>query len=289
MTALAAGVVDGVAAESGDGETLDGIGDLRPRDSEADGAAVAGALGAGHDVGRDAPVLDAEPLVAGAAPGGLHFVADEDAAVVAHDALDNREIFLGRRDEARHALNRFADEAGDAAGGGAADQVLHVLGAAHLAIRILQAEGTAVAVGVVGVNHAGVGGPDAPGSLAGERHGLRGTAVIGVAQRHDLRTAGIAARRQNGGFVGFGAAVGEERFGQLAIGRERGDFLGKSRLRFIGVDGGDVLQGVHLAVDLGVDLLIAVAHADGDDAAQKIQVLIAVRVPDVLIFGARYH
>src|ERR1035441_6130102 len=210
MTALAAGVVDGVAAESGDGETLDGIGDLRPRDSATDGAAVAETLGAGHDVGRDAPVLDAEPLVAGAAPTGLHFVADEDAAVVAHDAFDNREVFLGRRDEAGHALNGFADEAGDAAGGGTADQVLHVLGAAHFAIRIFQTEGAAVAVSVVGMNHAGVGGPDAPRPLARERHGLRGTAVIGVAQRHDLRAAGIAARRRNGGLVGFGAAVGEE-------------------------------------------------------------------------------
>jgi len=55
------------------------------------------------------------------------------------------------------------------------------------------------------------------------------------------------------------------------------------------VDRGDVLQRVHLAVDLGVDFLIAVAHADGDDAAQEIQVLIAVGVPDVLVLGARHN
>src|ERR1035438_8736981 len=182
----------------------------------------------------------------------------------------------------------FADEAGDAAGGGTANQVLHVFGAFHFAIRVFQAQGTAVTVSVVGVNHAGVGGSNAPGSLAGERHGLGGTAVIAVAQRHDLRAAGIAARRQNGGLVGFSAAVGEKRLGQLTFGGKRRNLLGERRLRLIGVDGGDVLQCIQLAMDFGVDLLIAVAHADGDDAAQKIQVLIAVGVPDVLILGARY-
>ena len=33
--------------------------------------------------GVDAPVLDAEPLVAGAAPAGLHLVRDAQAAVIA--------------------------------------------------------------------------------------------------------------------------------------------------------------------------------------------------------------
>ena len=99
------------------------------------GHAVAEALGAGHDVGRDAPLLDAEPLAAGAAPAGLHFVADEDAAVIAHDLLDDLEVFLGRRDEAADALDRLGDEAGDAAAGGGADQLLHVLRAADFADR----------------------------------------------------------------------------------------------------------------------------------------------------------
>ena len=40
-------------------------------------------------------------------------------------------------------------------------------------------------------------------------------AVIGVAQRHDVGIAGVAAGGQDGGFVGLGAAIGEERFGQL--------------------------------------------------------------------------
>ena len=67
--------------------------------------------------GRHAVMLNAEPFVAGAAPGGLHFVADEDAAVIPHDAGDDPEVFLGRRDESADALDRLGNEAGDAAGG----------------------------------------------------------------------------------------------------------------------------------------------------------------------------
>ena len=122
----------------------------------ADGAAVGQALGAGDDVRRHAVLLDAEPLAAGAPPAGLHFVADEDAAVIAHDLLDDLEVLLGRRDEAAHALNRLGDEAGDAPAGGGADQLLQVLRAAHLAVGIGEAERAAIAVGVVRVHDAGL-------------------------------------------------------------------------------------------------------------------------------------
>ena len=40
-------------------------------------------------------------------------------------------------------------------------------------------------------------------------------------------------------------------------------------------------------VDLGVDLVVAVADADGHDAAEEIQILVAVGVPDILVLGAR--
>ena len=110
--------------------------------------------------------------------------------------------------------------------------------------------------------------------------------MVGVAQGHDLVAAGVAARGQDGGFVGFGPAVGEEAFGEAAAGRERGDLLGERGLRLIGEQGGDVLQGIELLVDLGIDLVVAVADAHGDDAAEEIQVLIAIGVPDVLVLGA---
>jgi hypothetical protein len=49
-----------------------------------------------------------------------------------------------------------------------------------------------------------------------------------------------------------------------------------------------MLQRVHLGMHFAVHFFIAVAHADGHDAAKKIQILVAVGVPDVLILGARY-
>ena len=41
-------------------------------------------------------------------------------------------------------------------------------------------------------------------------------------------------------------------------------------------------------VHFGVNLIVAVADADGDDAAEEIEILVAVGVPDVLIFRARH-
>ena len=104
------------------------------------------------------------------------------------------------------------------------------------------------------MHDAGLRRPQPPGALAGKRHGHGRAAVIGMAQRHDLGVAGVAARGQDGGLVGLGAAVGEERFGEPAAGRERGDLLRQRRLRLVGEHRGDVLQRVDLRVDLGVDL-----------------------------------
>ena len=66
-----------------------------------------------------------------------------------------------------------------------------------------------------------------------------------------------------------------------------GDLLRQRGLRLVGENGGDVLQRVHLPMDLRVDLIVAVADANRNDAAEEIEVLVAVRVPDILILGAR--
>src|ERR1019366_8729655 len=124
-------------------------GDLRFGYGKTDRAAVGEALGPRHDVRNHAPMLDAEPLAAGAPPAGLHLVADEDAAVIAHDLLHDLEVLPGRRDIAADALNGFGDEGRDPAAGGGADQFLQIQSAADFAIGIGQAEGAAVAIRVV--------------------------------------------------------------------------------------------------------------------------------------------
>ena len=119
-------------------------------------------------------------------------------------------------------------------------------------------------------------------------HGCGGAAVIGMAQGDDFGGAGVAAGGEDGGFVGFGAAVGEERFAQRAGGRDLGQFLAPAppaarwrrrwrRVRSLSI----------WAWTLALTVVVAVADADGDDAAEEIEVLVAIGVPDVLIFGMR--
>src|SRR2546430_9263577 len=55
---------------------------LRLRHGHADRHTVAHAFGAGDDVWRDFPMLDAEPFLAGASPAGLDFIVNVEAAVL---------------------------------------------------------------------------------------------------------------------------------------------------------------------------------------------------------------
>ena len=98
--------------------------------------------------------------------------------------------------------------------------------------------------------------------------------------------AGIAAGGEDGGLVGFGTAIREETLGEFAAGRDPGHAFGERYLRLVRKHSGDVLQLAHLFHDLLVHGLVAVADADGDDAAEEIEVLVAVSVPDELVFGA---
>ncbi len=42
-------------------------------------------------------------------------------------------------------------------------------------------------------------------------------------------------------------------------------------------------------MDLAIHLVVAMADADGDNAAEEIEILVPVRIPDVLVFAARDH
>ena len=173
-----------------------------------------------------------------------------------------------------------------AAAGGRADHVLGVLRALHFAIGIRQAEGAAVAVRVERVHDPRLRRAELPRALAGDPHRHGRAAVVGVAQRHDLGVAGVAARgRMAVSFASVPELVKKDLVSSPP-GVMRGDLLRERRLRLIGEDGGDVLERVELLVDFGVHLLVAVADAHGDDAAEEVEILVAVGVPDVLVLGA---
>ena len=63
------------------------------------------------------------------------------------------------------------------------------------------------------------------------------------------------------------------------------DFFGERDDLFVRVKRREMLQFVDLGVDLAGDFGIAVANGDGEDAAEKVEVLAALDVPDVLHFG----
>ena len=54
-------------------------------------------------------------------------------------------------------------------------------------------------------------------------------------------------------------------------------------------DGGDVLEFIDLGMDFGVDLIVAMADADSEDATEEIEILVAIGIPDKLVFGAFDH
>ena len=98
--------------------------------------------------------------------------------------------------------------------------------------------------------------------------------MIAVAQRDDFVIASVAARSQECSFVGLRSAVGEKALGEFPAGRDSGDALGEGGLRLIREYGGDVLQFVDLLMHLFIHLVIAMADADGDDAAEEIKILL---------------
>src|SRR5579864_2082551 len=139
---------DGISAESRDVRALEAARDFGSGYGEADRHSVGHALRARDHVRHDFPLLDAEPFLSGAAPACLHFVGDEERAVLLHDFENDFEILLGWSDEAADALNRLRDERGDVAAGAGLDEIFDVARASHFAIRIFQMQRAAVAVGI---------------------------------------------------------------------------------------------------------------------------------------------
>src|SRR5262249_24312559 len=189
------------------------------------GGAFGDAFVLGHDPGLHAVLLAAPPLAAGAAEAGLHLVADEHAAILAHDPDGDLEVLLGRRDEPAHALDGLGEEARDLAGRGRADQLVDVLGALHLAARIGESARTAVAVGRERVLDAGdLGRHRAPRRLRAERLRQHRAPRVAVPQRDDLAAPGVDLRHHDAGLVGLRAARGEVALLELAR-RDRGELL----------------------------------------------------------------
>ena len=107
-------------------------------------------------------------------------------------------------------------------------------------------------------------------------------------QRQEFIVARVHARREDGHFIGFRAAVGEIALLQFA-GRNRGHLFRQVHHGFGDEERGRVLDLVDLRFDLLRHLGVRVAHTDGHDAAQEVEKLLALDVPNVLALGMVNH
>ncbi len=86
------------------------VGYFRRGDGDAHGRAIGDALGHGHDVWLHAPMLDAEPVFAGASKAGLDLIADEEPPIASDDTHCDLKVFRRRGDKTAHPLDGLGQE-----------------------------------------------------------------------------------------------------------------------------------------------------------------------------------
>ena len=225
-------------------------------------------------------MLDAPHLRARPPEPGLNFVADEDAAVLPNDPDGRLEVLGRRRDEPSDSLDRLGQESGDATRRRGPDDVLDVVRARDPARRIGQVHRAAVAVRRRRVLDPGDFRGKRPPARLG-RQGLREGRAAGVTvpQRDHLRAAGEELGHHHRSLVGFRAGRREIRLFEIPR-RDSRQPLGQLDHRERGIKRRDVREPVHLSLDRCVDLLVRVTDRNGQDAAEEVEILVAVGVAD---------
>src|SRR5262249_23762299 len=221
------------AAQAADSRRIHDFG--APGD-RSDRHASAKGLGHGDEVGFDAEVFGGEPLP-GAAATGLHFIGDEEDAVLTADLLEQREIVARRNDEAAFAEDRLSDDRGDGFGSdGAFECVLEMVreglgrGAFSAAIGISKWDPVNVAGKWVEARFVGM-------RLAGKGPGQESPAVKGVLEADDGGTFRVSAGNLDGVLNGFGAGVEQDGLLWKFTGSERVELFRDGYIAFIRSDG----------------------------------------------------
>ncbi len=259
----------------------EGAGDLGGGDDGGERAAVADALGHGHDVGDDALGFETPVVRAGAAKAGLHLVGHAETAGGAGVGVGALKVTVREDDGAADALDGLGEEGGDAAAGAELDEVLHIVGVASAGVGVAGV-GAAVAVGHERVVHAEAARDVVfPGVMGGEAHGGLAAAVVGVAQGEHVVVAGVGARHEQGEVVGLGAGVDEVNHFEVA-GETSREVAGVESDVGVEVDGRRVLDERVLGVGGGGDVRVAMADGDGDDASEAVEVAAAGLVEEPL-------
>src|SRR4029077_19235665 len=235
----------------------------------------------------DAEMFGGEPF-AGAGETGLHFVGDEEDAVLAADILQELEIVARWNDEAAFAENGFGDDGGYRFGGdGTLEGVFEVMRESFRSAAFF------AAVGISERNTVNVAGERLETSFirmcfAGERHGEKGAAMESVPETDHGGTLGVGAVDFDGVLDGLRAGIHEDVFFREVAGSEGVEFFRDSDVALVGSDGEAEMQMFfELFADSGEHAGRAVANIEAADAAGEIEIAIAVDVFDGGAVGGR--
>ena len=141
---------------------------------------------------------------------------------------------------------------------------------------------TSIRVGIHRVNDPQIGRQIVtPRGMRRQSHGVGTHAVIRVAQSQNVVIAGVNARHHHGHVVGLRSGIDEVAHFKVARhgGRQPASVFVDLRVE---IDGGRVPKTIDLRVQSGVDFGMTMADANGDDAAEEIQVTLSGRVPKPL-------
>jgi len=276
---------EGVEVDAGGHLFGDGVGG----DDGGEGEAVADGFGHDDDVGDDAIILEAPEVGAGAAEAGLNLIGDADTAGVAGVGVGVGEVIGRVGHGAADALHRLGDVGGHFATGAELDDVEHFFGVVFAGFGGIVGDCAPDGVRGFQVLKAGHGlNRVLPGVMTGQGHADGVAAMVAVAQGKDLVVASVKARHEHGEVVGFGAGVDEVNAVE-GIREGAGEFLGILNDGGVQVAGGGVLDEAGLGDEGGGDFGVAVANANGADAAKAVEVAPARFIEEVLHFAFHRH
>jgi hypothetical protein len=193
----------------------------------------------------------------------------------------------GWDDVAGRALHRLSDDRADLAGGLIADHVAHEVRAGDAAIRILQLERAAVAVGVrrgVAARHERT---EVMLELAAEQgQHTAGLAVKAAPEAEHLALAGRRVGEAQRGLDRLGAA-GEHLDAREPLGSDGSDQVEELRAR-LGREAAE-RQPLDLALERFDVVGMTMTHAADGDAGDEVDVLVAVLVDQRAVDAARHR
>ena len=235
--------------------------------------------------GHDASVIHGPPF-AGAAHAGLHFVRDEQDAVLAAKALERLQEFGWRGKIAALALNRLDEDCSDFLRIDEALEELLFDARERIGGGVLGAAAGDAAIGVR-IRSLKDAGEQRAESLAlhglagGERERAHRAAVEAAVEGDEFVAAGVITGELHRGFDGLGAGIPEvDALGFLA-GSDRRKFLGEiDHTLVVEIRAGHVDQVGGLLLDRGDDARVAMSGGDDGDARREIEEGVAVDIFD---------